>query len=334
MYLWIQSKATIDGVGSGYWGKSFTIPLPVVHVHGILTDLSEDRIPHGLFNYLSYFQPYTEDDSEVTTKIYPTLVSVKYPSLYQSTSRSGQVLAAFIRNQVIYKTYADQVNVVAHSLGGLVARDTIWNDSSTDHPMHSVIKKLILVGSPCEGVVFAPVALDNWGLIKVVAFEGKPYSPFFAAAWQAGSSTTRELAPTYPWYSTWPWQTDRSIPSYKNYFLENLNRLGLHPEVSYYTVIASQYHGSDGTLAYVWGRFSWLTIMRSIIGIGGGVEGDGLVPKFSQLGEHTGWPAGVGPGKISRYRADGSLRDAGDVYHTKYFNQQSVNSDIYNILWP
>jgi hypothetical protein len=79
----VTATATEAGAPSTITKTGNQIPLPVVHVHGIMTDCLPDRVPHGLFNYLQGVHPsYTEDDGfPILTQTYPTLVSFDYRSL-------------------------------------------------------------------------------------------------------------------------------------------------------------------------------------------------------------------------------------------------------------
>src|ERR1019366_6585948 len=151
----VTATATEGQQQLGTDSKTGEIPLPVVHIHGILTDCFGDRIPHGLFQYLSSVHPsYVEDDgspdghgtNNQLTRPYPTLVSFDYQSLEMPVEFIGGDFTSWIEDELLPKTYASKVNVVAHSLGGIIARSAVVYSGLGPH-----VNKLILVGSPTEG---------------------------------------------------------------------------------------------------------------------------------------------------------------------------------------
>ena len=352
----VTATATENGaVVSSATKTGNEIPLPVVHVHGILTDCLPDRIPHGLFDYLKGVHPsYTEDDGfPVLTHTYPTLVSFDYPSLSGDPLDSGSQLTSWIQTQLLPRTYASKVEVVAHSLGGIVTRAAIANFGGG-----TLISKLVLVGSPSEGATLAPIALNNWGAIQgiVAALRLTPVAfvpsissalsclmgglPFTSTAAQRTSAEL--LRPTYGWFASTRDAAQQGllqVPiSSANISLANLNNtvfqgnIGLDPRVEYYAVVAS----GVNTATKVWGRF-WIAPLPPFPGGSTPAAlfdslaygpGDGIVPIGSQKGATTGWPVGIGPGKLYIFA------DVGAVAHTEYFGQLQVQIDVDTALWP
>lgn len=318
------------------------IPLPVVHVHGILTDCLGDRIPHEMFDYLKSQHPtYVDDpgvsngtaDNLLTPAIhpYPTLLSFDYKSLQKSVTAIAGDLDTFIKQQVLKQTYAAKVNIVAHSLGGIISRAAI-----TFNGTGPVVNKLILVGSPTEGATYAALALNFWSTFKLVTLSAAIVDPNIAnaaACILAGTQdTAKELQPTYPWWAAS--KTDAlngtlSIPtSSVTPVLGFLNSLGLDPGVKYYGIVA----GGILTPMKLWGRNSlWpgeLLAGKPPLSDNTAYEpGDGIVPLRSQEALETPWTRGALAGQLNVFD------NVGAVSHTDYLKTPRVNADVNTILW-
>jgi pimeloyl-ACP methyl ester carboxylesterase len=350
----VTATAIEGGSGIGTGTKTAEIPLPVVHVHGILTDCFGDRIPHGLFQYLQSAHPnaYTEDDgtwdgqaNNHLTASYPSLVSFDYLTLQNFTSSTASQLFSWIQFELLPKTYASKVHVVAHSLGGIITRTAIQN-----YGAGQFINRLILVGSPTEGATLAAIGAgaQNFSFLKSLANlitlglvslgPGDPVpqvaSVFSCIGSASNNANALDMLPTYPWDAKT--QQDAlnnivSIPNgYGNSFLNSINN-SLDPNVSYYAIVASGY----STPTLLWGKFFLAAVLEQFFGDAGVYgAGDGIVPLRSQTGvDILQWPRGNGPGKLNLSRPDGTLRDAGQVFHTGYFNNASVNTDVEQIVW-
>ncbi|BDI34155.1 hypothetical protein CCAX7_62060 [Capsulimonas corticalis] len=330
---------------SGVTESQLVIPLPVVHIHGMCTDLDPDRVPHKLFDSLKQrFPSYKEDDGHsgdffahnmLTTNEYPTLVSFDYPSFKEPISYDGQSFGNWIQTELLPRTYAAKVNIVAHSMGGIIARDMITQFSGR------FVNRLILVGSPSEGATaIAALRGSNWLPTQIIADTLIPnvHRTFLASIrrcmLEGDDENAREMCPTFPWYSNYP-LGDRTIPSdYRNFFLEYLNAYGLDPGVYYYTIVASDGaaipHLHQTTLDGLWGPKETFILQMGVPGLTGLASelgpGDGCVPLRSQLASDTNWPRGSGPGQLNNYD------DVGSVYHTAYFNDARTNQDIGNIV--
>jgi probable HAF family extracellular repeat protein len=356
----VTATVTEGGAVVGTASKPAEIPLPVVHVHGVLSDCIGDPFPTALFTFLQGQHPYSIDRGtslhgpQPFTQPYPTLVSYPYGSLTGSTHTFAIDLGAWLRNDLLPATYADKVNVVAHSLGGIVTRDAIWVAGA-----NQTVNKLILVGSPSTGSTLAPVAKNNWAVMKSlgtvlpaalialivqvlgpgvtaadIAGEFQDFAKMALCVGIGGPSTTYELFPTYPWFAPNQLSADTnqnlSIPtSYVNPVLPALNTLGLHQDVRYYAVVAS----GLPTLAKDWGKFYLTDAVQLLLQdphLYG--PGDGIVLLDSQLGDHA-WPLGVGKGKLNIVTPTGGLRDAGKVFHTSYLSNPTSQGYISDILW-
>jgi pimeloyl-ACP methyl ester carboxylesterase len=343
----VTATATENGAVVGTATKTGAeIPLPVVHVHGILTDCLGDRIPHSLFSYLKSIHPaYVEDDgvSDGTannmltpaTHPYPTLVSFDYQSMKESVRLTGAALAAFIQSQVLANTWAAKVDVVAHSMGGIITRSAIAINGQGAY-----INRLILVGSPSEGSTLAPIALSFWGpsaklvgLLLQQMIPGLDFVSVLNCIENGNQTTTQELLPTYPWYAgsasaVQGGQFPQPQPN-PNPTLPTINQAGLDPRVAYYAIVAS----GEPTVTYLWGRSQlWPTDIASYSDFTSRVNawgtGDGIVPIRSQRASDTSWPIGALRGQLNIFP------DVGPVFHTAYFDQFQVQIDVETILWP
>jgi pimeloyl-ACP methyl ester carboxylesterase len=279
-------------------------------------------------------------------------VSFPYDSVSDPVDASAANLTSYIR-QLLNATYATKVNIVAHSLGGIVSRRAIWTWNAAP-----LVNKLILVGSPTTGATWAPIAKSNWAAIKALPV----VAPIIASqlAFSSGglintsetidallevaktsaciiagnNSTTLDLLPTYPWYARTQTEAGQNAllipPGFDNPLLPMLNNQGLHPSVRYYAIVATGYH----TLWKIWGRNWLLGSVADVLSDKNDLQpGDAVVITDSQLAGGTGWPLGTGPGKLNLARLDGSLRDVGRVLHTQYFSNSTVWKDIEEILW-
>src|SRR5205823_9520959 len=128
-----------------------------------ISDVVADRIPGMLFDFLirTKEHPYNYDpgsgrDNNSLTLVYPTLVSFDYNSLAPSIDKTSYDLARFIAVELLPRTYARKVNIVAHSLGGIIARNAI-----ASFGVNQLVSKIILVGSPSEGATLAAVSLHH-----------------------------------------------------------------------------------------------------------------------------------------------------------------------------
>ena len=352
----VSAKATEDGIDSEPdIKKNNEIPLPVVHIHGVLTDVLGDRIPHELFQYLlDNHKGYTPDLGSPDalnrlnhlTAAYPTLVSYDYSSVDKSAAAIAQDFSAWMQLELLPKTHAAKVNIVAHSLGGIISRAAIAYNGA-----NSFVNKLILVGSPSEGATLASIALSDWFGIKtlIALLQISPLDDFSSVATildglaMAKDTTTHDLLPTYNWWALnqQSAQQNRGLiipPGYENKFLSDLNKKGLSSQVLYYDITAGGWRPSSKftyyTLTKMWGKFWLLNAGKAVFSDPTAFQpGDGVVPLESQLALNSGWTYGNGPGELNIARPDGTARDAGNVFHTNYFNVVLVQQDIEEILW-
>jgi len=126
------------------------IPLPVVLTHGILGDAA----------YVAYgsFGPGMPDLARLLTQdgysenaAYPTLKQLSYSSLH--VEGIEYLASAYMQpavNELIANTYADKVDIVAHSMGGLVSRTYLELLGGGRN-----VRKFVTLGTPHEGAAKA-----------------------------------------------------------------------------------------------------------------------------------------------------------------------------------
>ncbi len=174
-----------------------TIPLPTVIVPGYLSELGGPD--EGL---LAAFRRHGYRDSGMA----PTLFWFGYQSLHQSVEEAARDLDAYVHQVVLPATFAGKVNVVAYSLGGLLAR---WNLAYDPGAWGALVNRLILVGVPNEGTV-----------TPYVYSRAPSFLPY---AWWTRTKAARELLPTFPFWRHGPEHSWETPPDAGNALLTELN---------------------------------------------------------------------------------------------------------------
>ena len=190
-----------------------TILLPTVIVPGYLNELAEpDHDLLAAFERLGYRDGGTS----------PTLFWFRYQSRQVTLEEGGRSLAAYVRHVVLPATHAAKINVVAYSVGGLIAR---WNIAYDVDGWSSLVNRLVLVGVPNEGAVLA-----------YVGDHAPSFLPF--SGW-ARSPLARSMIPTFPFWhehERQPWNTP---PDGRNALLDQLNARPLPAGLRVYLFYAS-----------------------------------------------------------------------------------------------
>jgi hypothetical protein len=202
----------------------------------------------------------------------PDLFWFTYPSRSLDLDEAARALAAYVRDVVLPATYADRINVVGYSLGGLLVR---WN-MAFETGWDRLVNRFVMVGVPNEGVVMSYV--DGWYLL--------------AGPW-ARTKAARTMTPTFPFWradSRTPWSIP---PDAQNPSLAELNKRPLPDGVRVYAYYGDRKPdpGGGGTWAGVTGNLPNATFSYG--------AGDGIVLAASALGLSINGGAAV-PGLADR----------------------------------
>jgi hypothetical protein len=143
----ISAKAISQKIGESLSSPfKVTIVIPTLIIHGVSTNLFEELltfIPYvGLQTFL-VDNGYETDDSWYKTLWGPP--ELKYSSQEDTPEEIAGMLTDKI-NKAINATYAEKVNLIGHSLGGMIGRYYI---TEYDHGFR--VNKLIMVGTPNKG---------------------------------------------------------------------------------------------------------------------------------------------------------------------------------------
>jgi hypothetical protein len=187
----------------------------------------------------------------------PDLFWFTYPSRSLDLPEAARALAAYVRDVVLPAAYADRINVVGYSLGGLLVR---W-DMAFESGWDQLVDRFMMVGVPNEGAVMSYV--DGWY--------------FLAAPW-AQTKAARTLMPTFPFWradSRTPWCIP---PDAQNPSLAELNQRPLPDGVRVYA-----YYGDRKPDAAAAGTWAGVTgnLPNATFSYG---PGDGIVLASSALG--------------------------------------------------
>ena len=243
---------------------------------------------------------------------YPTVYTLTYDRNNASFSQGAQAIQTLV-SKIKVMAYADAVNIATHSKGGLVARKYL---SAPFDNNGATVKQLIMTEPPNLGSQWAKLDyLSGYGAAFGLINNGYNYS---------------NLYPLWPWLRLFPFQKFSQTP---NSELAELNQQNLPANVVY-TIIFG-----NGNLPLVPG--TPLDFTRSIYNAVGGIsglylatifiDGDGIVPTFSQLGNmfdpnNPNGPMPLIPAfqglKINRLPIAGS--------HIGYFDQQAVQAEIFS----
>ena len=214
-----------------------------------------------------------------------------YPSRQATLPQAAEALARYVRRTVLPASHAAKVNVVGYSLGGLMAR---WNVAYDVDGWSTLVNRLVLVGVPNEGTVFAYVA---------------DHAPSVLPLSSAGhTAASRAFMPTFPFWRETPAQPWSIPPDARNPFLDELNARPIPPDIRLYVFYGShdpRHRAGPQTSAGITGVLPGAALAYE--------AGDGLVLADSALGLPIRGGVGV-PALMDRPL----LRvDLGPVYHTR-----------------
>ena len=183
---------------------------------------------------------------QVDNSGYPTLFTLSYATDWASFSLGAAYLDMQI-DTIKSLTYADKVNIVTHSKGGLLARRFV-----TGPFVRGEVNQLIMCEAP------------NLGALK--------------AAWNSVFPDT--LVNVSNLLPLWPWTRRTSSDSFtntENAELDHLNHDVLPGGIAYTTIWSNSDPLTQDTRT---GRHPLFTVGYTF----GHTDGDGVVPDFSQLG--------------------------------------------------
>lgn len=276
--------------------------LPVVIVPGILNGNGGDGTFPVLESYLSNIlsssnllgESYTLRSSGTG---YPTLYTLSYPTNTASFLEGAVQLNGLI-NQIKGLTYADKVNVVTHSKGGLVAREYV--SAGISGPGPSPVNQLIMAEPPNLGALAAA-----WDLLI-------PPNIFV---------NLRNLVPTWPWQRKNASQPFAAAPPDPE--LDALNSMPMPSSVQY-------------TLIYSTSNLTPWTVTGHP-GPGGlffaDTPGDGIVPAFSMRGlEPDPNNPGQPPVLIPAFQGISINEVSIPGPHAGYLEQPSVMAEIASLV--
>ena len=195
------------------------ILLPMILTHGIMGDWANTSILGWQPGYTTVgpFMPQfiaaMANDGYREGGPYPTAYQLIYPSLdpMGNTALSQSFMKPKV-DEAILKSYASKVDLVAHSMGGLVSRGYIERLGHAD-----TVRKLVMVGTPNEGAAGSHVALEGDAL--GLGWAGPDTFTVSAIGQLLGQSvgarTNVELLPDYAYYREWLHSTPvGSLPPY------------------------------------------------------------------------------------------------------------------------
>ena len=203
---WSDPTETLTGDDE----KVGRILLPVVTTHGITGDWANLSILGWQPGYKTVGPGLPEmaaalaEDGYKLGGSYPTVYILVYPSLNPNGNAwlAENYMAKEV-NKALSTSYADRVDIVAHSMGGLISRYYIEVMGGEEK-----VRKLIMIGTPNEGAAGAHIALEEDALGIGVAELAPSALTLTAVAnllgQDLGVTTNVELLSAYPYFCEFP----------------------------------------------------------------------------------------------------------------------------------
>ena len=301
---WPDSTTSPTGTNSKKIERA--ILLPVIVTHGIIGDFADLPVL-GLGSVgpgLKITVDALAEDGYKKDGPYPTAHILVYPSFHaDGIEWIAENKLDRIINEVLAVTYAERLDIVAHSMGGLISRYYI--ESSPGLNKGDKVRKLVMVGTPNEGAAGAHTALEGDSrfvpraeyLLTLAKLAGRLGQTGATEETNIGLRTNIQLLPAYRYYLEsarkpfpsvrgygWPTDTDPRMDLQKgkserlefNTLLDGLNQDGLDDRVDYYNIYQT-IHETETTIRREQGRLGFW----SVIQVAG--PGDGTVPVQSAL---------------------------------------------------
>ena len=243
----------------------------------------------------------TTDGYEPAGSVYPTAHKLVYPSLHVMgvdglAANYLKPLVDQITDSEVGWTYANRVDLVAHSMGGLLSRYYI--ESTPGLNQGDKVRKLVMIGTPNEGAAGSHAGMEGFGLLTpdalnsvvVILLTGQTGA---TGETKHGRITASQLLPDYPYYRK---GSDPSVLAYgyppagsgssgflgPNTFLANLNADGLDSRVENFIIFRSQAFDKEGDPV---GTATFIDVDTTIVDTTTVVEGpgDATVPMRSAI---------------------------------------------------
>ncbi|WP_075532320.1 PGAP1-like alpha/beta domain-containing protein [Moritella viscosa] len=171
-------------------------------------------------------------------------------------SENGRDLSSLLEYLVGISPQPVSLSILAHSMGGLVARSAFYYGEKAEHTWLAQVNKMVFLGTPHHGA-----ALEKGGNLIDVLLGSNPYSKPFAKLGQIRSAGITDLR--YGSIIDEDWQGKDRF----SYAMDNRGTLALPNGVHCYTLAAVK--SKESTV------------------VGDGLIGDGLVNVDSALGRHN-----------------------------------------------
>jgi hypothetical protein len=242
-----------------------TLLIPTVIVPGYLNDLGKTPT-----DVLEVFEQRGYEDEGPS----PTLYWFAYPSRTLALEDASRALATYVRRVVLSSTYAARINVIGHSLGGLLPR---WNIGYGRDGWDRLVNRLVLLGVPNEGTIAAYVAprrpivdIFGWGRTRMVS----------------------AMLPTFPYWRPAPGQAWTWPPQGHNPVLDQLNARPIPESVRVYALYGDDTADKRGggrtpsglvgpleNFSFSYGAGDGIVLVASTLGLP--VNGGAGVPEFT-----------------------------------------------------
>ncbi|MCJ7744317.1 MAG: alpha/beta fold hydrolase [Dehalococcoidales bacterium] len=231
--------------------KEVNILLPVIIVHGWTGESLVASIPFRI--YESLIARLTKEGYTTDPSWYKTIWFESYSSQTWSPQRVAYWLDEIV-GKAIKATYADRVNIIGHSLGGLVGRYYI-----TRYVGASKVHKLIMVGTPNKGSSQFYIQTSHWSIDKVNRkLDNSPLAQWLIPNYQAPYHALYDimnnpLVPPSP--NNFPDESPPEGVTYYSIYNMAINTpfgLIVKPYRGWYEVINEEYYqtGGDGTVPW------------------------------------------------------------------------------------
>ncbi|HET9001209.1 MAG TPA: hypothetical protein VFP86_16345 [bacterium] len=205
--------------------RNVTLLIPTVIVPGVANELNRQ---HEVM-----LSPFIRRGYQAEGRA-PTLFLFQYPSHQVGLEEGAHRLAESVRRVVLARAYAGKINVIGHSLGGLLAR---WNVQFDVDGWGTLVSRLILVGVPNEG--------------SVLAYTYRNVPTFLPFAYFAHAPAARALMPTFPFWRAAPTEPWSMPPDGDNPALAQLNARPIPKGVRVWVFYGSRGGDDSNTLAGV-----------------------------------------------------------------------------------